>query len=745
MFIVKPLIILLIGCALTGVLTWSAYVIGLGNLRSTERKIVTEITTQLHLTLDITVGQGFMSILMGLQRGEISPGSFKALTDPILLDSPTTTSVGWIPVIEASDRDEFVQNSSLLYPNFTISIIADFGEILPRPVDNTTMWPLLHSNPILNESFRGVDIHYELWTDAIDLMVAENRTVISDLLDLTELHENEDGILTNQMSIYQLLHPVFDIETYKLIGTFNRLFFPSRIVKSTLEASSIHEIDTYQISLFRINDHGFKESVYIQTSTGKVFESGRNIYREERQISNNVFTIELITETVPAFETYGIILIVSFVASALISRMYFIQMKVSEKNKYMSEKYKKATNMKSIFLAEMSHELRTPLNGIIGTIDILSTMNIGSNINGYLHDIKACGDMLLTIIAGILDFSKIESGKVILDVSPMNIDVLILDTARVLVQSVRDSKNVDVILNTSSIPNCEVVGDENRFRQVLMNLLSNSLKFTKEGSIEINVSSEDIVESTEGTYLEGKCEKSLKIFLSIKDTGIGIKEDRVKDIFQPFSQLNSGKLSGGGTGLGLIITKDMCESMGGSVTFTSVYNQGSCFSCEVIVGIPEILSVSDHCQKWSLIKDISEEVEGDIENGIIDINGDNTRDVLVVDDVNVNRKVVGGMLKLNDIGYHTAPDGVKALELCRKNKYKLILMDYYMPGMTGVDVATNIRADESNLNHDSIIIGLTASHTPETLKSIMDSGMNGYELKPIRKHFIDELCKKYIN
>ena len=740
MFIVKPLIIFLTGCFVTTVLTWSSYEISVSSLRSNERKIVTEITTQLQITLDITVGQVFMPILMGIRRGEISPSSFKALTDPILDESPTTTSVGWVPIVEPGDRDEFVANSSLIYPNFTLSIIGDFGEILPRPVDNTTMWPLLHANPILNNGFRGVDLHYGLWTSPIDLMVAENRTVISDLLDLTELVENEEGIVTNQRSVFQLLHPVFDIETYKLIGTFNRLFFPSRIIIATLETSAIREIDTYQISMFRINDNDVKESVYIQTSTGKLMKTGKNVYREVREISNNIFIVELISETVPAFETYGIILLVSLFATIVISRMYFIQMRVSKNNKDMSEKYKKATDMKSIFLAEMSHELRTPLNGIIGTIDILNTMSIGLEFGEYLRDIKACGDMLLTIIAGILDFSKIEAGKVTLDIAPMDIDVLIKDTARVLVQSIRESRNVDVILNIESIPKCEVVGDENRFRQIFMNLMSNALKFTKEGSIQINISSTSIGGSTRGTYLDGKCEKSLVINLEIKDTGIGIEDHRVKDIFQPFSQLNTGKLSGGGTGLGLIITRNMCESMNGSVSFTSVYNKGSCFSCNIVVGIPSRINLYNHFHKWSLIKNISEEVK-DIETGIVD----NSHDVLIVDDVHVNRKVVGGMLKINGIEFHMAPDGVKALELCKKNKYKLILMDYYMPGMTGVEVAANIRADESNINNDSVIIGLTASHTVETLESIMNSGMNGYELKPIRKNVIDELCHKYIN
>ena len=741
MIAIKPLLIFLMGCALTAVLTWSSYRINLDNVRSAERQIITDLTSQLQINLDITIGEVFMPTLIGIQRGEISPESFKTLTDSILIDSPTTTSVGWVPVVEPGGREAFVANSSLLYPNenFTISFIGDFGEILPRPVDNTTMWPLLHANPVLNVDFRGVDIHYGLWENAIDLMVKENRTVISDLLDLTELHSNEEGILTNQMSIYQLLHPVFDIKTYKLIGTFNRLFFPSRLVTASLKGSSIYNINTYQISLFRINDSNIKEVIYVQTNAGKLITAGKNVYTEEREINKNIFIVELISESGPRFETYGIILLVSFFSAISIGIMYVIQMNTSKKYKVLSEKYKKATDMKSTFLAEMSHELRTPLNGIIGTIDILTSMSLNLNIGEYLRDIKSCGDILITLIAGILDFSKIEAGKVDLEIAPMNMGLLIKDTTRILVHSFNGSKDVDVILNTTSIPDCKVLGDENRFRQIFMNLVSNSLKFTNTGSIKINVCSKELDSGTNGTYLKEKCEKTLRVSISIDDTGTGIAEDRIQDLFQPFSQV-SGTTSFGGTGLGLVITKTLCETMNGSISCSSVYTKGSCFSCDVLLGIPSTFSVYDDCQKWSLLKDTNKEVSG-IETALERIDD---QEVLIVDDVLVNRKVIGGLLGLHGVNYHMAPDGVKAIELCRKNKYKLILMDYYMPGMTGIEVAMTIRGDRSNLNKDTVIIGLTASHTPETLESIMKSGMDGYELKPIRKYIIDDLYHKYL-
>ena len=740
---VKPVIIFLMGCALTSVLTWSSYEINVNALRNNERKIITEITTQLQINLNITIGESIMPIILGTHGGMISPESFHTLTDPILEISPTVTSIGWVPMIKPEDRESFVEHNSLSYTNFTMSIIGPLGGVLPRPIDNVSMWPLLHANPVIEEGFRGVDLYYGLWKDAIDLMVKENRTIISDLVDLQGASKSDKGVFTNQKSVYQLLQPVFDLTTYQLIGTFNRLFFPSVLVRSSLETTSINDIDVYQISLFRINDNGYREDIYIETSTGDLMTTGKNLYREVREINNNIFITELITETVPRFETYGIILLISFFASIVVSRMYIIQMNTSKKDKVMSIKYKKATDMKSTFLAEMSHELRTPLNGIIGTIDILTSIDISPEIREYLHDIKSCGDLLITLITGILDFSKIEAGKVSLDITSINIGTVIHDTTRVMVQSFNDSKNVDVILKIVSTPS-EAFGDEIRIRQIFMNMLSNALKFTETGSVIITVSSKESSNSVTDTYLDGKYEKVLQICMVIEDTGIGVSSDRISDLFQPFSQIK-GKSSVGGTGLGLIITKTLCESMNGSVSCSSVYTKGSCFSCEFIVGIPTVLSMCDNDYSWNLIGDISGKNENkhSIDQCIIDIR-ENVADVLVVDDVLINIKVAEGLFALYGIKCHTASDGVQAIELCGKNKYKMILMDYYMPGMSGVDVAVALRGDNSNPNIDSTIICLTASHTKETVDSIMSSGMDGYELKPIRKSIIEELCKKYI-
>ena len=738
MFGVKSTIIFITGCALTSVLTWFSYKTSVNDLRNKVRKIITDIATQLQINLDITVGESIMPILLGSRRGQISPEYFKKLTDPILKSSNTVTSIGWVPVVKSEDRESFIHNNSFIYgQNFSVSIIGETGTVIPRPIDNTTIWPLLHANPIIQEDFRGVDLYYGLWKDAIDLMVNENRTIISDLVNLTRPLENDEGVFTNQRSVYQLLQPVFDIHTYKMIGIFNRLFFPSVLMRSSLETSSIRGIYVYQISLTRVNDNGNKEDVYIETSTGKLMTTGVNVYREVKEINGNIFTIELITETVPKFKTYGVILILSFFASIVVSRMYIVQVNTSKKDKSMAIKYKKATDMKSTFLAEMSHEIRTPLNGIIGSIDILSSIDLRPDIKEYIQDIKSCGDMLVTLITGILDFSKIEAGKITLDISHMDIGSILHDTTKVMVQSFNRRKDVEVTLDIMSTPS-ETFGDEVRIRQIFMNMVSNALKFTERGSVKINISSKEIQE-IKGTYITGKYEKTLQLSISVEDTGIGISSDRIKDIFQPFSQIK-GKSSVGGTGLGLVITKNLCEAMGGSISCSSVYNKGSWFSCEILLGLSSSpISGYEICRRWSLENDD----KPDIEKCLNDIR-ENNADVLIVDDVHINIKIAQGLFALYDIKCDTASDGVQAIELCRKNKYKLIIMDYYMPGMAGVDVVVNIRGDSSNINSDSIIICLTASHTQETIDSIMESGMNGYELKPIRKSTIEELCKKYI-
>ena len=744
MFNVKFSLIFIIGCSLTSIWTISSYRTILKEIRNTERKIVTEVKTQLEINLEITVGESIMPLIIGSQRGEISTESFHTFTNPILKSSLAVTSVGWIPRIEPWERESFIRNNSEIYDNFTISIIVD-GTVLPRHIDNATMWPLLHANPVIQEDFRGVDLYAGLWKNAIDLMVQENKTIISDLTSLTRPLENDEGVFTDQTAVYQLFQPVFDAQSYKVIGIFNRLFFPSRLVVSSLEGTSLKDVDKYQISLTRINENGFIEDIYISTSLGDIVTTGKNVYREEIEINKNIFIIELITETVPKFKTYGTILLVSLFACTILSRMYIVQMNTSKKDKEMAIKYKKATDMKSTFLAEMSHELRTPLNGIIGTIDILTSLDIQPEIEEYINDIKSCGTILITLITGILDFSKIEAGKVDLDITQMDIGGIVHDTIKVMVQSFKSRKNINVILNTNSIPN-ETFGDQIRIRQVFMNMLSNALKFTDDGSVTVNISSKEVKDVKDFKYLEGKYEKAVRICISVMDTGIGILPDRIKDLFQPFAQIK-GKASVGGTGLGLIITKTLCESMDGSVSCSSVYTKGSCFSCEFMLGLSETSSVYSNCHKWDLGEHIGENIPPNDDDDIEQCRNmiENNSQVLVVDDVYINLKVAEKLFSLNGINCDTASDGVHAIKLCGENKYTLIVMDYYMPGMSGVDVALAIRGGSSTLNRDSTIICLTASHTSETIHSIMDSGMNGYELKPISKDMIQKLCKRYIN
>ena len=738
-FRLNPVIIFLIGCGMTAVLTISSYKTNVSDLRNKERKIVTEITTQLQINLQITVGESILPLLFGSQSGEISPELFTKFTDPILNLASSVTSIGWVPRVEPQDRDSFTAKNSEVYNNFTISVIGVGGEVAPRPIDNRTIWPLLHANPIIQDGFRGVDLYAGLWKDAIDLMVSENRTIISDLVDLVKPSQLTYGVFTNQRSVYQLFQPVFDIHTYKLIGIFNRLFFPSILVRSSIDTTSLDDIDKYQISITRINENGNTEDVYIATNTGSLLSSGKNTYRDESEINNTIFITELVTGTVPKFKTYGVILIVSFFACIVVSRMYIVQMNASKRDKDMSVKYKKATDMKSTFLAEMSHELRTPLNGIIGTIDILTSINIPPEVREYLQDIKSCGNILITLITGILDFSKIEAGKIDLDISPINIPSIVHDTIKVMVQSFNSRKNVEVILNTVSVP-IDTRGDEVRIRQIFMNMLSNAFKFTDTGKVTVDISSTEITTIPSGTYIDDVSDKAFKISISVTDTGIGISEDRIDDLFQPFSQIK-GKSSVGGTGLGLMITKTLCESMGGSVSCSSVYTKGSCFSCEMIVGSSQEEREASTCHRWSLGDIVSPET--DIEQGRY-IN-ENNANVLIVDDVLINLKVAEKLFALNGITCDTASDGVQAIELCGTNKYKLILMDYYMPGMSGVDVAIAIRGEVSNANKDSTIICLTASHTKETIDSIMESGMTGYELKPIRADMINSLCRRYMD
>ena len=375
-------------------------------------------------------------------------------------------------------------------------------------------------------------------------------------------------------------------------------------------------------------------------------------------------------------------------------------------NKTLEKERKRAdeaNRAKSEFLANMSHEIRTPMNGILATIDLLEEHITTEQTAEYLRTIRESSESLLRIINDVLDISKIESGKLELENIPFDIRRLFKDTTNLMFASAT-KKGLDNYLEMAEdIP--EVVkGDPLRLRQVLLNLLSNALKFTEEGYIKVSVRKTD--ETGEAVNLE----------IRVEDTGIGIKEDKKQQLFEKFMQADmtvSRKF--GGTGLGLAIIKNIVTLMDGEVRVESDYGNGT----EFII-ILSLEKTSEEEAREILEKSRQDKITGKIPANL---------KVLLAEDNRINQKV--GKKLFSRFGWRcsVAANGKEAVKMALKEDYDIIFMDVMMPEMDGLNAARRIK------NHKvTSIIALSASTLDADIKKCYNAGMDGFVAKPIKRN-----------
>lgn len=379
-----------------------------------------------------------------------------------------------------------------------------------------------------------------------------------------------------------------------------------------------------------------------------------------------------------------------------------------------------ASEAKTQFLATMSHELRTPMNSILGIAQQMRKTHLQEEQTQYLETIQSSGKQLLSIINEILDFSKIESGKVELHPESTNLSQLTTEVFEMCGYDTHRSSETKLTLenDTSNLP-CVMV-DRTRIRQVLINLLSNAIKFTRQGSVTLRAS---------GKFNEAT--QSCDLIFHVLDTGIGIAEDRIESLFDPFIQADgSTTRQFGGTGLGLSISLQLIELMGGTINVTSELQKGSCFSVTLSLPISE---------KPAQLHNSDAQFETRLGDSLEDIKlcGKN---IMVIDDTPINCDLVGMALDEYDLNLVVAHNGREAIEAFEKEtQFDLILMDCLMPVMDGFDAAKKIREIESNrpksaYNTSVPIIALTASASDAISKKCRESGMDDVMLKPFDFH-----------
>jgi signal transduction histidine kinase len=365
-----------------------------------------------------------------------------------------------------------------------------------------------------------------------------------------------------------------------------------------------------------------------------------------------------------------------------------------------------ATRQKSIFLANMSHEIRTPLNAITGFISLLEENETDTTKLKYLKIIRNSSDSLLQIINDILDISKIESGK--MKIQPINFDPYdhLIPIAE-LFQSKAAEKNINFKIKYNNNMPSLLHGDVLRVKQIFTNLLSNAIKFTHEGSTVKSVI----------WYKHGY------LHISVKDYGIGISEEKLKKIFEPFTQADeSTERVFGGTGLGLAISLELSQMMDGELTVKSKEGKGSLFRLSVPMphGTEEL---------------VENEEKITIDKGHI----------LIVEDHEANRMFLAIILENASLTYDMAEDGLEAVKKFKSGKYDLILMDENMPNMGGTDAANKILKIEKNKNlPHTPIISLTANALQGERERFLKSGFDDYMAKPVEPKKLLRIIQKYI-
>ena len=380
----------------------------------------------------------------------------------------------------------------------------------------------------------------------------------------------------------------------------------------------------------------------------------------------------------------------------------------------------RANKAKSEFLANMSHEIRNPLNAIIGMTRTLSKTPMSNEQQEFLKSINISSISLLSILNDILDFSKIEANKVELTFANFNLEEM-LSSITTTFEPLARSRNISLTYQISEKTPLDLYGDEKKIVQILNNLISNAIKFTNEGKVEI-IADCGIIKPDNAT-----------INFIVKDTGIGVKKEDIPRMFDSFNQLDiSTKKEYQGTGLGLSIARSLALIMNGNIIFESEYKKGSTVS----LSLPLVISGSE---KYNDINSSNEQILN------IPVK-DKKIKILVAEDDAINQLYLAGFLKSQGWLVDTAPNGLIALDKYQKNSYDIILMDGQMPKMDGFETTQKIRELENDNNDGSHIpiVAITGYAIPGDRERFINAGMDDYVSKPIDENKLIEIINSKI-
>lgn len=379
---------------------------------------------------------------------------------------------------------------------------------------------------------------------------------------------------------------------------------------------------------------------------------------------------------------------------------------------------------KSVFLSSMSHEIRTPINAVLGMDEMILRESHEDSTREYAENIKVAGTTLLGIINDVLDFSKIEAGK--MEILPNEYDLASTLHDLVTMISIRaKKKGLDLITDISTDVPSRMYGDEIRIKQVFTNILTNAVKYTEKGSVTLALS------------WERADDEHIKLRVSVKDTGTGIKKEDIGKLFGAFERIDEGRNRNiEGTGLGMSITTRLLAMMGSELKVASEYGKGSDFSFEIVQKVVSWEPLGDYEKAW----------KESIKNNPVYSASFTAPDakILAVDDIQMNLTVFAGLLKETRINVDTAGSGEECLDKLTREKYDIIFLDHRMPGMDGVETRKRMAELEGNLNSDTPVIALTANVAAGAKEEYVGYGFWDYLSKPINGQELEKMIADYL-